>query len=44
MNVQFAETAAELLLLVRRDVLIAEKYHQVVQQRLMDFFERFIIQ
>jgi hypothetical protein len=42
MHVQFSEEATEREMLLRRDVLVAKKYDDVLGQRPMDFVHRAI--
>ena len=42
--VNAAEALGEVELLFRRDVLILEKYHAMIQQRLMNGVKRLVVQ
>ena len=44
MDVQIAEPSAKRNMLIRRQILVAEEHHQVVQQRFMDAFMRCVIE
>ena len=44
MEVQFAEAAAEIEVLVLADVLVAEEDHQVLRQRAVDLLEGLVAQ
>ena len=44
MHVQLAEEAAEILLLLRRQVLIPEEDHAVVDERVVDVLERALVE
>jgi hypothetical protein len=44
MNVQLAEPAAKILVLVDREALVAKEDHEVVHQRIMNFLELLVAQ